>query len=177
MAELDHIEKGCISTIVGGCVWTVHRSDEILINFTTSYRRGKLESNDVDIVFTHPDLNTGAAKVKGLCKRLVRHLYERGQCTTAIILRFRLIAYSLGMVTHVMRKFPVLHVTEFYSLFPSDLSGFHARNTLRTSHRDSIQSALTVFILPPDGNRQRVHRRLDLISAIPKVYWTAVTGW
>lgn len=45
------------------------------------YRRGKPESNDVDIVFTHPD----AAKVKGLCKRFVGRLHER------------------GMVTHVMR--------------------------------------------------------------------------
>ena len=38
------------------------------------YRRGKLESNDVDIVFTHPD----GTKVKGLCKRFVRKLYVLG---------------------------------------------------------------------------------------------------
>ncbi|THG94502.1 hypothetical protein EW026_g6985 [Hermanssonia centrifuga] len=63
MRELNALEPGCTSTIVGG------------------YRRGKPESNDVDIVFTHPDTQ----KVKGLCKRLVNRLYER------------------GMVTHVMR--------------------------------------------------------------------------
>ncbi|KAH9911166.1 Nucleotidyltransferase [Fomitopsis serialis] len=56
MAELAELEPGCVSTIVGG------------------YRRGKPESNDVDIVFTHPD----AGVVKGLCKRFVRRLYERG---------------------------------------------------------------------------------------------------
>ncbi len=41
----------------------------------SSYRRGKPESNDVDIVFTHPDTQ----KVKGLCKRLVNRVYERGE--------------------------------------------------------------------------------------------------
>ncbi|KAH9915905.1 Nucleotidyltransferase [Fomitopsis serialis] len=56
MAELAELEPGCVSTIVGG------------------YRRGKPESNDVDIVFTHPD----AGVMKGLCKRFVRRLYERG---------------------------------------------------------------------------------------------------
>ena len=58
MAELSELAPGCVSTIVGG------------------YRRGKPESNDVDIVFTHPD----AGVVKGLCKRFVRRLYEQGRC-------------------------------------------------------------------------------------------------
>ena len=57
MAELDKLVPGCVSTIVGG------------------YRRGKPESNDVDIVFTHPD----AEAVKNLCKRFVRSLYEKGK--------------------------------------------------------------------------------------------------
>ncbi|OSX61678.1 hypothetical protein POSPLADRAFT_1145446 [Postia placenta MAD-698-R-SB12] len=56
MDELDELEPGCVSTIVGG------------------YRRGKSESSDVDIVFTHPD----AERVKGLCRRLVRRLHEHG---------------------------------------------------------------------------------------------------
>ncbi|KAL1945254.1 hypothetical protein VTO73DRAFT_2105 [Trametes versicolor] len=72
MRELDALEPGCVSTIVGG------------------YRRGKPESNDVDIVFTHPD----AGKVKGLCKRFVKHLHER------------------GMVTHVM------HLSSFHAHDP-----------------------------------------------------------
>lgn len=57
MAELRELAPGCVSTIVGG------------------YRRGKTESNDVDIVFTHPDPGV----VKGLCKRFVRRLYEQGE--------------------------------------------------------------------------------------------------
>ncbi|OCH93467.1 Nucleotidyltransferase [Obba rivulosa] len=121
MRELDELEPGCVSTIVGG------------------YRRGKQESNDVDMVFTHPD----PSKAKGLCKRFVRRLHER------------------GMVTHVMH-----------------LSGFHAHNTLRMTHWDSLEKALTVFILPPSSpHAQGIRRRLDLIFAQPEVYWTAVIGW
>lgn len=57
MAELYKLEPGCVSTIAGG------------------FRRGKPESNDVDIIFTHPDPDV----VKGLCKRFVRRLYEQGE--------------------------------------------------------------------------------------------------
>ncbi|KAL7277561.1 hypothetical protein ACG7TL_008484 [Trametes sanguinea] len=121
MKELNELEPGCVSTIVGG------------------HRRGKPESNDVDIVFTHSDPD----KVKGLCKRFVRRLHER------------------GMVTHVMH-----------------LSGFHGHNPLRTTHWDSLEKALTVFILPPSSPfYQGTRRRLDLIFAPPEVYWTAVIGW
>jgi len=103
------------------------------------HRRGKPESNDVDMVFTHPD----PSRAKGLCKRFVHRLHER------------------GMVTHVMH-----------------LSGFHGHNPLRTTHWDSLEKALTVFILPPASPHARgVRRRLDLIFAQPEVYWTAVIGW
>jgi DNA polymerase mu len=119
MAELDHIQKGCVSTIVGG------------------YRRGKPESNDVDIVITHPD----SRKAAGIGKKLIRRLYEQ------------------GLVTHVMH-----------------LSGFHKPQALRTT-KGTLETILTVFILPPNESRLRVHRRLDLIFALPEVYWTAITGW
>lgn len=58
-----------------------------------------------------------------------------------------------------------------------DLSGFHAHDALRTSHWDSLEKALTIFVLPTDDNRPRVHRRLDLVFATPEAYWTAVVGW
>jgi len=132
--ELEEVQPGCVWTIVGG------------------HRRGKPMSNDVDIVFTHPD----AEKVKGLCERFINRLYER------------------GFVSHVMH-----------------LSGFHAHNALRTTHWDSLEKALTVFTLPEDSHfaqdfpvgkdgkvqRRGVRRRLDLIFALPDVYWTAVIGW
>jgi len=124
MRELETMQPGCISTIVGG------------------YRRGKQMSNDVDIVISHPDQKTGAEKIKGLCTRFAKHLHKR------------------GLVTHLMH-----------------LSGFHVPNALRTGHWDSLEKALTVFILPSNTNRIRIHRRLDLIFAAPEAYWTAVAGW
>ncbi|KIM40321.1 hypothetical protein M413DRAFT_446505 [Hebeloma cylindrosporum] len=66
MKELHEIQPGCVSTIVGG------------------YRRGKPESNDVDIVFSHPDLRNGGNLVKGLCAKLTNRLH------------------SLGLITHAM---------------------------------------------------------------------------
>ncbi|TFY83154.1 hypothetical protein EWM64_g845 [Hericium alpestre] len=116
MAELDEVEPGCVSTVVGG------------------YRRGKTESGDVDIVFTHPN----ASRTKGLCKRFMKRLYEK------------------GLVTHVMH-----------------LSGFHTHNALRTTHWDSLEKALTIFVLPGHTTR----RRVDFIFAQPETYWTAVVGW
>lgn len=64
-------------------------------------------------------------------------------------------------------------------MLTKDLSSFHAHNALKTTPWDSLEKALTVFILPPSTSdtRKRVHRRLDLIFADPKVYWTAVVGW
>ncbi|THH11824.1 hypothetical protein EW146_g7907 [Bondarzewia mesenterica] len=120
MAELEHVQPGCVSTIVGG------------------YRRGKLESNDVDIVFTHPETE----KVQHLCKRLMTHLHKK------------------GLVTHVMH-----------------LSSFHEHNALRTTHWDSLEKALTVFVLPSSQSDLRLRRRVDFIFAHPQTYWTAVVGW
>ena len=72
--ELEDLEPGCVSTIVGGYAMLLVALQLRLIHIVRRYRRGKLESNDVDIVFTHPD----GTKVKGLCKRFVRRLYDLG---------------------------------------------------------------------------------------------------
>lgn len=116
IGHLEAVQPGCVSTIVGG------------------YRRGKPASNDIDIVFTHPN----AKSTKDLCARLVERLR------------------SAGLVTHVMH-----------------LSSFHEHNALRTSHWDSLEKALTVYRSPSDGR----YRRVDLISALPETYWTAIVGW
>uniref|UniRef100_A0A0W0FVE5 DNA polymerase n=1 Tax=Moniliophthora roreri TaxID=221103 RepID=A0A0W0FVE5_MONRR len=117
MDELGKIKKGCVCTITGG------------------YRRGKQESNDVDIVLTHPDLDSGKGEVKALAEKLLKRLYEQ------------------GLITHV-----------------THLSSFRDPNKLRTSHRNSIEKALTVF-------RHGKSRRLDLIFAAPEAYWSTVVGW
>ncbi|KAI5986846.1 hypothetical protein EDD15DRAFT_2174383 [Pisolithus albus] len=63
MQVLASIQEGCKSLIVGG------------------YRRGKPQSNDVDIVITHADWNSGSEKVKGLSKKLVQALHEQNIVT------------------------------------------------------------------------------------------------
>jgi DNA polymerase mu len=50
-----------------------------LTTWICRYRRGKAESNDVDIVITHPTLKSGSDQVKGLGEALVNQLYERGE--------------------------------------------------------------------------------------------------
>ncbi|KAJ3857617.1 hypothetical protein EV368DRAFT_70832 [Lentinula lateritia] len=50
--DLANIRSGSIGTMTGG------------------YRRGKDESNDVDIVISHNDLKSGGDQVKGLCAQL-----------------------------------------------------------------------------------------------------------
>ncbi|PPQ63044.1 hypothetical protein CVT24_005990 [Panaeolus cyanescens] len=74
--------------------------------------------------------------------------------------RFAQHLYQAGLVTHILH-----------------LSGFHAHDALRTEHWDSLEKALTVFILPEGTKFKRTHRRLDLIFAMPEAYWTAVIGW
>ena len=61
----------------------------------------------------------------------------------------------------------------------TDLSSFHAHNTLRTTHWDSLEKALTVFVLPStdSGGPRRLRRRVDFIFAQPETYWTAIIGW
>jgi len=113
MKELNVIQPGCSHMIVGG------------------YRRGKPESNDVDIVITHPE----ADKVKGLCQRITERLANK------------------GLVTHLMT------MTGLSNPAPS--------------HKGVLEKALTIFCLPGS----KISRRLDLIFAIPDVYWTAVVGW
>ncbi|KAF9031210.1 Nucleotidyltransferase [Hymenopellis radicata] len=117
MRELEGLRPWCVSTITGG------------------YRRGKTRSNDVDIVISHPALESGADYINELCVKLVARLYQQ------------------------------------------DLSGFHKPGELRTANTDSMQKALTVFKLPDDNSKERIHRRVDLIFAAREVYWTAVTGW
>ena len=76
---------------------------------------------------------------------------------------------------HVIRKFILIFRSKLRRENHVDLSGFH--DALRTSHWDSLEKALTIFVLPSADKRPRVHR-LDLIFTAPEVYcyWTAVVG-
>lgn len=70
------------------------------------YRRGKQESNDVDIVISHPSLRSEKDQVKGLCAKLVQRLYERGTLLHSTLGAPFLVDEHIcaGLVTHVMRE-------------------------------------------------------------------------
>jgi hypothetical protein len=93
---------------------------------------------------------------KGLCARLVERLR------------------SAGLVTYVLRTYcPArLYFVTQYTLTHTDLSSFHEHDALRTAQWDSLEKALTVY-----RSHNGLHRRVDLICAIPETYWTAVLGW
>lgn len=57
------------------------------------------------------------------------------------------------------------------------MSGYHPHNIFRTRHRDALEKALTVFVLPNGSARKQTYRRVDLIFATPGIFWTAVVGW
>lgn len=62
--------------------------------------------------------------------------------------------------------------------FSGELNRTENTNQLRRSgfqHFDSLDKALTVFKM--NDRPDRVHRRVDLIFAPWKIYWTAVVGW
>jgi len=56
---------------------------------------------------------------------------------------------------------------------PQMITAMTGLNTPPSSHQDVLDKALTIFCLPGS----KISRRLDLIFAIPDVYWTAVVGW
>lgn len=137
----------------------------------------------MDIVISHKEWRGGGDKIKGLCTRLVKHLYDEGQsCSLFHNFRAQLnYVGGLGLVTHVMRSFAAAqHGSQISRCLPDfflDLSSFRPHNVLRTGHWDSLEKALTIFRLPEADGKSRIHRRLDLIFASPEAYWTAVTGW
>jgi len=126
-AELCQVQPGCVYTICGG------------------YRRGKPESNDLDIVFTHPQPGVD----RGLCKKLVNRLSER------------------GLVTHVM------HLSSFRS--PTALRKSHW-DTLEKALTVFRLPRSSPFY-KDNGSGKALNRRVDLIFAPVEVYWCAVIGW
>jgi len=155
VTELEAIQPGCTHTIVGGHdPLLLFYAEDPDLYYPSSYRRGKPESNDVDIVVTHP--NADKKKIRELCQQLTGVLSEK------------------GLVTHVMSK-SEHHLTSMRcaTLTKYGNTALTGQNTPKSSHSDVLAKALTVFSLP----RSNKSIRLDLIFAVPEVYWTAVVGW
>ncbi|KIK94774.1 hypothetical protein PAXRUDRAFT_11842 [Paxillus rubicundulus Ve08.2h10] len=154
MQKLLSVEERCTSVIAGGYPPASH----FLVDGPISYRRGKPQSNDVDIVIPHTGWSPGSQKVNSLCEKLVRRLHEH------------------GLVKCMLRKVSTTELPPPYIPERSDMSEFHQNNVLRTHHWDSLAKALTVFGPPHNPTRERVYRRVDLTIAAPEVFWTAVVG-
>ena len=156
MTELEAIQPGCTHTIVGGCdpLLPFHAEDPDLY-CPSSYRRGKPESNDVDIVVTHP--NADQKKIRELCQQLTDVLSEK------------------GLVTHLMSKSE--HHPDVNALCTTltrcGNTALTGQNAPKSSHSDVLAKAITVFSLPGSNKSSR----LDLIFAVPEAYWAAVVGW
>lgn len=86
MEHLEAFIPGCESTITGG--WAISNANfsPSLHLILSSYRRGKPQSSDVDIVFCPPE--------EGQDIGLLRDLYRR--------------LSTLGIVTHVLRMSPCI---------------------------------------------------------------------
>jgi DNA polymerase mu len=79
--ELSTVQPGCEYTICGG----IHPMNFYSVRLTVllGYRRGKPYNNDIDLLFTHPQMGSE----KHLCTKFVEHLK------------------NIGMVKHVLSKY------------------------------------------------------------------------
>lgn len=129
LQELRAIMPGSDLTICGG------------------YRRGKLESNDIDLIFTHPEGPGQEKLASDLATKLTKRLHQA------------------GIVTHVM------HLPSF-----RNRQGVHLRPANRKGW-DKLEKVMTVMKLPPRDDEHRRHRRVDLVYAPREVYGCAIVGW
>lgn len=81
MKELEVIQPGCSHTIAGGYVQSVPSSPLGVScrQYSRRYRRGKAESNDIDIVITHPKADR--KRIRELCQALTDVLSKKGLIT------------------------------------------------------------------------------------------------
>ncbi|CAG7854798.1 SubName: Full=Related to DNA polymerase Tdt-N {ECO:0000313/EMBL:CCA68683.1} [Serendipita indica DSM 11827] len=144
--ELEIIQPGFIHTITGG------------------YRRGKEESNDIDIVFSHKEIGHGRGALQSLVSRLK----------------------AQGIITHTLRKNVHLVYDLLLMRFPLAATSFRTPGSMKAYTKEkALERALCVIKLPDDSpsfpynvsGQPRKLRRLDLIFAPLETYWCAVVGW
>ena len=123
--------------------------------FDNSYRRGKSESGDVDIIISNPKPHT----TRNLCVGLVKVLEERGIITHTL---------TISSATSAREENPKYSFRQRGQLG----SGKHGFGL------DSLDKALVVFLLPNDNPYYTgIHRRVDLIIAPWRAWGTAIVGW
>jgi len=130
LRELRSIMPGCDLTICGG------------------YRRGKQESNDIDLIFTHPEGRNQEKLAVDLATKLTKRLQQAELITL------------------------VMHLPSF-----RNRQGVHPRPMNRAGW-DRLEKVMTVMKFPPKNEMDvRRHRRVDLVYSPRSVYWCAIVGW
>ena len=120
-----------------------------------SYRRGKSESGDVDVIISNPKPHA----TQNLCIGLVKVLEERGIITHTL---------TISTATSARKENPKYSFRQREPLG----SGEHGYGL------DSLDKALVVFLLPKDNPHYTgIHRRVDLIIAPWRAWGTAIVGW
>ena len=162
--HLTPCQPGAEYTIVGG------------------YRRGKTESNDVDIVFTHKE----EAKEKGALQQLLASLEKAEFGEVKLPWFHRHWLTRPGQRSH---RRPILRVhglqAGFIHAALSRVLSFLAMRYRRClilfirSHMDPLDKAFVVWLSPANQTTRpsAVHRRVDLIAAPFRYYHCAVLGW
>jgi DNA polymerase IV len=121
-----------------------------------SFRRGKSQSGDVDIIISNPKPHA----TQNFCVGLVKVLEER------------------GIITHTLTISTATSNRE-----ENPKHSFRRRGPLGSADHlayglDSLDKALVVFLLPKDNPFYTgIHRRVDLIIAPWRAWGTAIVGW
>jgi len=121
----------------------------------SSYRRGKSESGDCDIIISNPKEHA----TQNMCVGLVKVLEQRG-----------IITHTLTISTATSKR------------EENQKHSFRQRGPLGSGEHgyglDALDKALVVFLLPKDNPHYTgVHRRVDLIIAPWRAWGTAIVGW
>ena len=145
------------------------------------YRRGKTESNDIDIVFTYT--GSDREKEKDALATLVKRMNSRGLYTS-----IQLVFLSDGTPRSYYSHTPYVFSSTLRPILRSwkATTSFSTHGELSTfGHDESVDRLMTVFALPPDHQPypynpqgpKRTHRRVDLLFAPREAYWTTIVGW
>jgi len=141
------LPEQCMRYVEGKAVWCW---------VDVSFRRGKSESGDVDIILSNPRPHS----TENFCVGLVKVLEEKAIITHTL---------TISTATSKREENPKHSFRQRPALGSEDRGGYSL---------DSLDKALVVFLLPKDNiHYTGIHRRVDLIIAPWRAWGTAIVGW
>lgn len=136
------------------------RDDRISITLVGGYRRGKLESGDVDVVVSHPDLSATA----GLIREIVESLEDQEWITHTLSL-------SLNNTARGQTTLPFRTTKAAGAGFDTLDKALVVWQDVEWPSREADRAA------DPRAKNPNVHRRVDIIVAPWRTVGCAVMGW